>query len=32
MATVRSKVVGIQADGTNGTVVYEDVVRRTCAG
>jgi len=31
-ATVRSKGLGIQADGTSGTVVYEDVVRRTPAG
>ncbi len=32
VATVRSKGIGIQADGTSGTVVYEDVVRRTGAG
>jgi hypothetical protein len=31
-ATVRSKGIGILADGTSGTVVYEDVVRRTGAG
>ncbi len=31
-ATVRSKGIGILADGTSGTVVYEDVVRRTPAG
>jgi len=31
-ATVRSKGIGILADGTSGTVVYEDVVRRTEAG
>lgn len=32
VATVRSKGIGIQADGTSGTVVYEDVVRRTGVG
>ena len=31
-ATVRSKGIGILANGTSGTVVYEDVVRRTDAG
>lgn len=31
-ATVRSKGIGILADGTSGTVVYEDFVRRTTAG
>ena len=31
-ATVRSKGIGILVDGTSGTVVYEDVVRRTPAG
>jgi SnoaL-like protein len=31
-ATVRSKGIGILADGTSGTVVYEDVVRRTPDG
>jgi hypothetical protein len=31
-ATVRSKGIGIRADGTSGTVAYEDVVRRTDAG
>jgi hypothetical protein len=31
-ATVRSKGIGILKDGTSGTVVYEDVVRRTDAG
>jgi len=31
-ATVRSKGIGIMADGTSGTVVYEDLVRRTSAG
>jgi len=31
-ATVRSKGIGILADGTSGTVVYEDVVRRTGVG
>ncbi len=29
---VRSKGIGIAADGTSGTVVYEDLVRRTDAG
>jgi hypothetical protein len=28
----RSKGLGVQADGTLGTVVYEDVVRREPAG
>jgi myo-inositol catabolism protein IolC len=32
VATVRSKGIGILADGKSGTVVYEDVVRRTGAG
>jgi hypothetical protein len=32
VATVRSKGIGILADGTSGTVVYEDVVRRTAVG
>jgi SnoaL-like domain len=32
VATVRSKGIGILADGTSGTVVYEDVVRRTSDG
>lgn len=31
-ATVRSMGIGIQADGTSGTVVYEDRVRRTSKG
>jgi myo-inositol catabolism protein IolC len=31
-ATARSKGIGVLADGTSGTVVYEDVVRRTAAG
>lgn len=31
-ATVRSKGLGVLADGTSGTVVYEDSVRRTPAG
>ena len=31
-ATVHSKGIGIQADGTSGTVVYEDLVRRTSGG
>jgi 3-phenylpropionate/cinnamic acid dioxygenase small subunit len=31
-ALVRSKGIGILADGTSGTVVYEDVVRRTPQG
>jgi 3-phenylpropionate/cinnamic acid dioxygenase small subunit len=31
-ATVRSKGIGVRADGTSGSVVYEDVVRRTSAG
>lgn len=31
-ATVRSKGIGIMADGTSGTVVYEDLVRRTRSG
>jgi hypothetical protein len=31
-ATVRSKGIGILASGTSGTVIYEDVVRRTDAG
>lgn len=32
LATVRSKGIGVLADGTSGTVVYEDVVRRTGVG
>jgi ketosteroid isomerase-like protein len=32
VATVRSKGIGILADGTSGTVVYEDLVRRTGVG
>lgn len=32
VATVRSKGIGIQADGTSGTVVYEDLARRTSGG
>jgi hypothetical protein len=32
VATVHSKGIGIRADGTTGTVDYEDVVRRTSAG
>jgi SnoaL-like domain len=32
VATVRSKGIGILADGTIGTVVYEDLVRRTSVG
>ncbi len=31
-ATVRSKGIGIMADGTSSTVVYEDQVRRTSVG
>jgi hypothetical protein len=31
-ATVRSKGIGVNADGTCGTVVYDDLVRRTGAG
>jgi SnoaL-like domain len=31
-ATVHSKGIGIVATGTSGSVVYEDVVRRTAAG
>jgi len=31
-ATVRSKGIGILTNGASGTVVYEDVVRRTDAG
>jgi SnoaL-like domain len=31
-ATVRSKGLGIMADGTAGTVIYDDVVVRTEAG
>jgi hypothetical protein len=31
-ATVRSKGIGVLADGTSGTVIYEDVVRATPAG
>jgi SnoaL-like protein len=31
-ATVRSKGIGVMADGTSGSVVYEDLVRRTGAG
>jgi len=30
--TVRSKGIRIQTDGTSGTVIYEDIVRRTGAG
>ena len=29
---MRSKGIGILADGKSGTVVYEDLVRRTSAG
>jgi hypothetical protein len=29
---VRSKGIGIRLDGSTGTVVYEDLVRRTAAG
>jgi 3-phenylpropionate/cinnamic acid dioxygenase small subunit len=29
---VRSKGIGIKADGTSGSVIYEDTVRRTGAG
>jgi len=32
LATVRSKGIGVLTDGTSGTVVYEDLVRRTPAG
>jgi hypothetical protein len=32
VATVHSKGIGVRADGTAGTVDYEDVVRRTSAG
>jgi hypothetical protein len=32
VATVRSKGIGILADGTSSTVVYEDVVQRTGVG
>ena len=31
-AIVRSKGIGVLTNGTSGTVVYEDVVRRTPAG
>lgn len=31
-AAVVSKGIGISADGTSGTVVYEDTVERTAAG
>jgi 3-phenylpropionate/cinnamic acid dioxygenase small subunit len=31
-AVVRSKGIGVRADGTSGSAVYEDVVRRTPAG
>jgi hypothetical protein len=31
-ATVRSKGIAIRADGSSGTVVYEDLVRKTPAG
>jgi 3-phenylpropionate/cinnamic acid dioxygenase small subunit len=31
-ATVRSKGLAVRADGTSGTVVYEDLVRKTSAG
>jgi 3-phenylpropionate/cinnamic acid dioxygenase small subunit len=32
IAHVRSKGIGIRADGTSGSVVYEDIVRRTVDG
>jgi 3-phenylpropionate/cinnamic acid dioxygenase small subunit len=32
VARVRSKGIGILPDGTSGTVVYDDLVRRTGAG
>jgi hypothetical protein len=32
LATVHAKGIAVRADGTTGTVVYEDVVRRTRAG
>jgi hypothetical protein len=32
VARVRSKGIAIAADGTSGTVVYDDLVRRTGAG
>lgn len=31
-AKVRSKGIGIQLDGTSGSVVYDDIVRRTDQG
>jgi len=31
-ATVRSKGIGILTNGTSGTVIYKDVVRRTATG
>jgi 3-phenylpropionate/cinnamic acid dioxygenase small subunit len=31
-ATVRSKGIGVLANGASGSVVYEDVVRRTAVG
>jgi 3-phenylpropionate/cinnamic acid dioxygenase small subunit len=31
-ASVRAKGIGIRTDGTSGTVVYEDLVRRTAGG
>jgi hypothetical protein len=31
-AHVRSKGIGIRADGTSGSVLYEDVVRRSADG
>lgn len=31
-ATVRSKGIAVRPDGSTGTVVYEDVVRKTSAG
>jgi hypothetical protein len=32
VATVRSKGIGVLSNGMSGTVVYEDVVRRTATG
>ena len=31
-ATVQSKGIGVSADGTSGSVVYKDLVRRTSGG
>lgn len=32
VVSVRSKGIGIQADGSSGSVVYDDIVKRTTAG